>query len=185
MNKRRYVLSSVIGVGLLLAGCGTGEEETKQVEAPTQEVEEVTEQAEVQAPTPADIANEGFTEEMERAPMVNEFNEEVKDPEEAFYSEYSSMKAFVEESVEDLKEGSEYRERHAHAEQFIANATITYIGYFHEEIEELGMTEDFEELKTDAAELIEKVGTGGEELEGYEQKYEEFENKLNDVLSKM
>lgn len=165
-------LGSFVILGLLLASCGTDEEKTKQVDLPMQQVEPAQD-------------NESKVEVMERAPMVNEFNEEIDDPEEAFLSEFSSVKSFVESSVNDMKEGSDYRERFAHAEQFLAESTITYIGYFHEEIEELGMTEDFEELKTAAAELIEKFGTSGEHLEGYETKYMEFENKMKDVYSKM
>ena len=165
-------LGSFVILGLLLASCGTDEEKTKQVDLPMQQVEPAQD-------------NESKVEVMERAPMVNEFNEEIDDPEEAFLSEFSSVKSFVESSVNDMKEGSDYRERFAHAEQFLAESTITYIGYFHEEIEELGMTEDFKELKTAAAELIEKFGTSGEHLEGYETKYMEFENKMKDVYSKM
>lgn len=165
-------LGSFVILGLLLASCGTDDEETKQVDSPVQQVEPAQD-------------NESKGEVMERPPMVNEFNEETDDLEEAFFSEYSSVKSFVESSVNHMKEGSDYREKFAHAEQFLAESTITYIGYFHEEIEELGMTEDFEELKTAAAELIEKFGTSGEHLEGYETKYMEFENKMKDISSKM
>ncbi|PIC94577.1 hypothetical protein CSV69_16020 [Sporosarcina sp. P26b] len=172
MKKMNSALGSFVILGLLLASCGTDDEETKQVDAPVQQVEPAQD-------------NESKGEVMERPPMVNEFNEETDDLEEAFFSEYSSVKSFVESSVNHMKEGSDYREKFAHAEQFLAESTITYIGYFHEEIEELGMTEDFEELKTAAAELIEKFGTGGEHLEGYETKYMEFENKMKDVYSKM
>ncbi len=165
-------LGSFVILGLLLASCGTDDEETKQVHTPVQKVEPARD-------------NESKVEVMERPPMINEFNEETDDLEDAFFSEYSSIKSFVESTVNDMKEGSDYREKFAHAEQFLAESTITYIGYFHEEIEELGMTEDFEELKTAAAELIEKFGTSGEHLEGYETKYMEFENKMNDVYSKI
>lgn len=165
-------LGSFVILGLLLASCGTDDEETKQDDLPMQQVEPAQD-------------NESKVEVMERPPMVNESNEETEDLEEAFFSEFSSVKSFVESSVNDMKEGSDYRERFAHAEQFLAESTITYIGYFHEQIEELGMTEDFEELKTAAAELIEKFGTSGEHLEGYETKYMEFENKMKDIYSKM
>ncbi|ARK20945.1 hypothetical protein [Sporosarcina ureae] len=172
MKKMNSALGSFVILGLLLASCAADDEETKQVDAPVQQVEPAQD-------------NESKGEVMERPPMVNEFNEETDDLEEAFFSEYSSVKSFVESSVNHMKEGSDYREKFAHAEQFLAESTITYIGYFHEEIEELGMTEDFEELKTAAAELIEKFGTSGEHLEGYETKYMEFENKMKDISSKM
>ncbi|WP_303967792.1 hypothetical protein [Sporosarcina ureae] len=172
MKKMNNALGSFVILGLLLASCGTDDEETKQVHTPVQKVEPARD-------------NESKVEVMERPPMINEFNEETDDLEDAFFSEYSSIKSFVESTVNDMKEGSDYREKFAHAEQFLAESTITYIGYFHEEIEELGMTEDFEELKTAAAELIEKFGTSGEHLEGYETKYMEFENKMNDVYSKI
>ena len=166
------VLGTFVIFGLLLAGCGTDDEKTQQVDPPVQNIE----------PTQAD---ESQAEVMERPPMVNEFNEETDDLDEAFFSEYPSVKNFVESSVNSMKDGSDYREKFAHAEQFLAEATITYVGYFHEEIEELGMTEDFEELKTAAAELIEKFGASGEHLEGYETKYIKFENKMKDVNSKI
>ncbi|PID24105.1 hypothetical protein CSV60_11890 [Sporosarcina sp. P7] len=172
LKKMNSALGSFVILGLLLASCGTDDEETKQVDSPVQKVEPAQD-------------NESKVEVMERPPMVNEFNEETDDIEEAFFSEYSSVKNFVEDSVNSMKEGSDYREKFAHAEQFLANSTITYIGYFHKEIEELGMTEDFEELKTAAAEVVEMFETSGEHLEGYETKYIEFENKMKDVYSKM
>ncbi|WP_143565400.1 hypothetical protein [Sporosarcina sp. P34] len=172
MKKMNSALGSFVILGLLLSGCGTDDEKTKQVDSPVQNVEPAQD-------------NESKVEVMERAPMVNEFNEETDDLEEAFFSEYSSIKNFVEDSVNSMKEGSDYREKFAHAEQFLAESTITYIGYFHEEIEELGMTEDFEELKTAAAEVVGKFGANGEHLEGYETKYIEFENKMKDIYSKM
>ncbi|ARF13602.1 hypothetical protein SporoS204_05155 [Sporosarcina ureae] len=172
LKKMNSTLGSFVILGLLLASCGTDDEKTKQVDSPVQNVEPAQD-------------NESKVEVMERAPMVNEFNEETDDLEEAFFSEYSSIKNFVEDSVNSMKEGSDYREKFAHAEQFLAESTITYIGYFHEEIEELGMTEDFEELKTAAAEVVGKFGANGEHLEGYETKYIEFENKMKDIYSKM
>lgn len=172
LKKMKVALGSFVVGGLLLAGCVTDDEATEPVDASVQEVQPIQD-------------NEPQAEGMERAPMVNEFNEETDDRDEAFFSEFSSIKDFVISSVDDLEEGSDYRNSFAHAEHFLAEATITYIGYFHEEIDELGMTEDFEELKKDAAELVGKFGTSGEYLEGYDAAYTKFENKMKEVASKL
>lgn len=172
LKKMSIAFGTLAVAGVVLASCGTDDETTEPVDPPVQEIE----------PTQDDASQ---AKEMERPPKVNEFNEETDDLDEAFHSEYASIKDFVISSVTGLEEGSDYRNRFAHAEQFIAEATITYTGYFHEEIEELGMTEDFEELKTAAAELVGKFGPSGEHLEGYDTKYTEFENKMKDVAAKL
>lgn len=105
-------------------------------------------------------------------------------------SEYEDLNAFMEQSIEDWKDGSEYKTKQdeGDAEDNLAISAIHYINYFEEEIDKLGLTEDFKELQI-IAYKVDYNFTFNINKEGYENQQEtfvkEFTTKLNEIYSKM
>ena len=105
-------------------------------------------------------------------------------------SEYEDLNAFMEQSIEDWKDGSEYKTKQdeGDAEDNLAISAIHYINYFEEEIDKLGLTEDFKELQI-IAYKVDYNFTFNINKEGFEMQQEtfvkEFTIKLNEIYSKM
>jgi hypothetical protein len=95
-------------------------------------------------------------------------------------TEYTTLEAFMTDTSENWKEGSEYQEVNYSAETTLAEATIAYMNFFKHEITEKGLNEDFEDLQMLAYNLV-RINEGF----GYEEQAKRFEDKMNTILSKM
>lgn len=105
-------------------------------------------------------------------------------------SEYEDLNSFMEHSIEDWKDGSEYKSKQdeGHAEDNLAISAIHYINYFGEEIDKLGLTKDFKELQIKAYK-VDYNFTFNLNKEGFEKQQEtfvkEFMIKLDEIYLKM
>lgn len=165
MKKNNLVIGMILlGGVLLLTGCGTDENDAK---ASTHEIGE-------------GIENDQSIY-VENAEVVENSEDEVDLTSwKVEHTEYTSLERFMTDTSKNWKEGSEYQEVNYSAESTIANATIAYVNYFKHEIEDMGLTEDFNEFQMIAYELVQSNEEGD-----YEELVKSYEEKMNNILSKM
>ncbi|MFT4413215.1 hypothetical protein ACLM5H_05065 [Fredinandcohnia humi] len=98
-------------------------------------------------------------------------------------SEYTSLEMFVKDISKNWADDSEYRsyQDDSTAEFTLANSVLHYVNYFEKEIEEVNMTEEFNEWQQIAYEMVQSSGTQEEE---FERLSKEFEEKMNEINSK-
>ncbi|MHC8516179.1 hypothetical protein [Sporosarcina sp. ITBMC105] len=145
----------VIG-GVLLSGCGI-DKEPKAI-AQAQEAENVSQDEALKEVTKVEVA-------------------ETKQ----VISEYLSLEDFIQDTWNNWQPESEYRNHTQNAAtDTLTNATNIYVGYFHNEITEAGMIEEFERLSVAASKF-----TNGVEDEKNPELMGEYTEALRDIVEKL
>lgn len=99
-------------------------------------------------------------------------------------TEFSSLESYVEDLASSLQPGSEYLSSQTKETAVfqLAYAGLRYVNYFAEEIEQVGMTEEFKSFQRLAYDLLETHAYGTEDE--FKQLANEFEEKINQLAEK-
>jgi hypothetical protein len=121
---------------------------------------------------------------------VSAEEEEIEGPDFSSYqveaTEYTDLKVYIEELKNYWQDGSEYKTQYGEmAEWTLANGAVHYINYFEDDIEKMGLTNDFKELQIVAYELKSLDDDGKEGSDSYKELNVKFTTKLNEIYTKM
>lgn len=100
-------------------------------------------------------------------------------------TEFKTVEEFVKHTAESWAEDSEYRsfQSDEDAETQLAFSVLSYVNYFENEIEEMGMTKVFEEWQRIAYDMWNNHGTKAQQ--NNKDLALQFEKKMNEILTKL
>lgn len=159
MKKFNLIIGSFLAGGMLLAGCAMEEDDPREVQTMEEDQSQIDEIAE--------IVEEETELDFLKGKTIT-------------HTEYLSLEGYISSLVKNWKEGSEYRKVNYSAEYTLGSSAVAYINYFEDAITALGLNEDFDEFQLLAHNLAESYETPDQE-----EHAKKFEDKLNDIVSKM
>ncbi|MRG86766.1 hypothetical protein [Salinibacillus xinjiangensis] len=94
-----------------------------------------------------------------------------------------TLESFVTTTAENLQPDSEYLSNQSKETAIftLAHSTIRYINNFHEDVQRLGMTEDFDEWRQISEDIVRSGGKGEE----FQELMKKFEAKVKDISASM